>query len=48
MPLVTQFQSSVSNIKEALLTKWHLTQNQPLIRHIFKEPPIISYKKENP
>ena len=48
MPFITQFQPSVSNTKEALtkaLTKWHLIQNQPLLRHIFKEPPIISYKK---
>ena len=28
-----------------VLTKWHLIQNQPLLRQIFKEPPIISYKK---
>ena len=25
--------------------KWNLIQNQPLLRQIFKEPPIISYKK---
>jgi len=25
--------------------KWHLIQNQPLLREIFKEPPLISYKK---
>jgi len=48
MPFITQFQPSVSNTKEALtkpLTKWHLIHNQPLLRHIFKESPIISYKK---
>jgi len=25
--------------------KWHLINNQPLLREIFKEPPIISYRK---
>ena len=42
---VTQYRPTVSNLKQALLTKWHLIQNQPLLRQIFKEPPIISYKK---
>ena len=32
-------------LKEALMKKWNLIQDQPLIRQIFKEPPIISYKK---
>ena len=45
LPFVTQHRPSVSNLKQALLTKWHLIQNQPLLRQIFKEPPIISYKK---
>ena len=35
-------------LKEVLMKKWNLIQDQPLIRQIFKEPPIISYKKENP
>jgi len=45
LPFVTQYRPSVSNLKQALLTKWHLIQNQPLLRQIFKEPSIISYKK---
>ena len=24
---------------------WHLEQNQPSLRKIFKEPPLISYKR---
>ena len=36
---------SVSSMKEALMKKWNLMQNQPLLCQIFKEPPIISYKK---
>ena len=27
------------------MNKWHLIQNQPLLWQIFKEPPIISFKK---
>ena len=45
LPFVTQYRPSVSNLKQALLKKWHLIQNQPLLRQIFKEPPIISYRK---
>ena len=25
--------------------KWHLIQNQPLLREIYKEPPLMSYRK---
>ena len=42
---VTQYQPSVPNIKQALMNKWHLIQNQPLLRQMFKEPPITSFKK---
>ena len=44
LPFVTQYQPSVSTLKEVLMKKWNLIQNQPLLRQIFKEPPIISYK----
>ena len=36
---------SVYLLKEVLMKKWNLIQNQPLLRQIFKEPSIISYKK---
>ena len=45
LPFLTQYRPSVSNLKQALLKKWHLIQNQPLLRQIFKEPTIISYRK---
>ena len=45
LSFVTQYQPSVSPLKEVLMKKWNLIQNQPLLRQIFKEPPIISYKK---
>jgi len=28
-----------------LVGKWHLIQNQPQLKEIFKEPPIISHRK---
>ena len=34
LPFVTQYQSSVPNIKNVLMEKWHLIQNQPIIRHV--------------
>jgi len=27
------------------MEKWHLIQNQPLLREIYKDPPLISYRK---
>ena len=36
LPFVTQYQPSVSTLKEVLLKKWNLTQNQPLLRQILK------------
>ena len=46
LPFVTQFQPSLyQNLKNILMDKWHLIQNQPLPREIFREPPLISYRK---
>ena len=46
LPFVTQFQQSLPCLKNILMDKWHLIQNQPLLREIYKEPPLISYRKE--
>ena len=45
MPLVTQYNPSMPNLKNILMSKWHLIQNQPLLREIYREPPFISYRK---
>ena len=45
LPFVTQFFFSVPNLKQILMSKWHLITNQPLLKEIFEEPPLISYKK---
>ena len=39
LPFVTQFQPAL------LMDKWHLIQNQPTLRQVLKEPPLISYRK---
>lgn len=45
LPFVTQYHPSVQNLKHVLMKKWHMTQNQPSLRQIFKEPPLISFKR---
>ena len=45
MPFVTQYNPSVPNLKNILMSKWHLIENQPLLREIYREPPFISYRK---
>lgn len=39
LPFVTLCEPSL------LMEKWHMIQNQPLLRDIFKDPPMISVKK---
>ena len=45
LPFVTQYQPSVPNLKQILTREWHLIESQPLLNDIFKERPIVSYKK---
>ena len=45
LPFVTQYHPALPNLKKILMGKWHLIQNQPYLRNIFKEPPLISYRK---
>ena len=46
LPFVTQLHPSLPCLKNILMEKWHLIQNQPLLREIYKDPPLISYRKE--
>lgn len=46
VPFVMQYHPALLNLKNTLMGKWHLVQNQPHLRNIFKEPPLISYCKE--
>ena len=45
LPFVTQYDPRVPNLKQILMDKWHLIESQPLLRQIYKEPPLISYKR---
>ena len=46
LPFVMQVQPALKGLKNIqLLDNWHLIQNQPNLRDIFKESPLISYTK---
>ena len=45
IPFVTQYNPSVPNLKNILMSKWHLIENQPLLREIYREPPLVSYRR---
>ena len=45
LPFVTQYHPALPNLKNILMGKWHLIQIQPYLREIFKETPLISYRK---
>ena len=45
LPLVTTYHPSLQNLKNILMSKWHLIEDQPLLREICNKPPIISYKR---
>ena len=45
LPFVTTYHPSVGNLKNILMLNWDLIQNQPLLNTIFKNPPILSYRR---
>ena len=45
---VTTYHPALPKLKNILMSKWHLIQDQPLLREIYNEPPIISYKRAKP
>ena len=45
LSFVTTYHPALPNLKNILMSKWHLIQDQPLLREIYNEPPIISYKR---
>ena len=46
LPSVTTYNRAAPNLKKILMKYWHITQQQPKLAHIFKQPPIVSYRKE--
>ena len=45
LPFVAEYGPSVPNLKNILMSKWHLIENQPLLSEIYKDPPLLSYRK---
>ena len=45
LPFVTQYHPALPTVKNILIGKWHLIQNQPYLKEIFHEPPILLYRK---
>ena len=48
LPFVTQYHLALPNLKDTLIGKWHLIENQSQLREIFKEPPSSHIVRENP
>ena len=45
LPFATAYRPAVNNLKQALMEKWSLIQNQPLLKTIYLKLPILSYKR---
>ena len=45
LTFVTENRPSVPNLKNIFMSKWHLIENQPPLREIYKDPPLLSYRK---
>ena len=45
LPFVTQYHPALPTVKNILIGKWHLIQNQPYLKEIFHEPTILLYRK---
>ena len=45
LPFVTQYNPSVPNLTHIFMQKWHLIESQPKLKEMFKESPVISYKR---
>ena len=45
MPFVTTYHPAVKNLKQLLMQESSLIHNQPMLKNIYKTPPIISYRR---
>ena len=45
IPFVTTYHPAVKNLKQLLMQEWSLIPNQPMLKNIYKTPPIISYRR---
>ena len=46
LPFVTTYNPAAPNLKKILVKHWLMIQQQPRIKEIFNQPPIVSYRKE--
>ena len=45
LPFVTTYHPAVKKLKQIVMENWRFIENQPMLKTIFKNPPIISYKR---
>ena len=45
LPFVTMYHPAMNSLKQTLMEQWYPIQNQPLLKTINLQPPIISYKR---
>jgi len=45
LPFVTAYHPAVKNHNKIVMENWSSLENQPLLKTIFKKPPITSYKR---
>ena len=45
LPFVTQYHQAVSNFKQILMKDSHLREQLQLLKEIYKDPPLICYKR---
>ena len=45
LPFVTTYHPAINKLKQIVMENWRFIENQPMLKTIFKNPPIISYKK---
>ena len=43
---ITEYRPSVPNLKNILMSKWHLIENQPQLRYIYRPSPAFTQKRE--
>ena len=47
LPFVTTYHPALQNLKNILMSKWHLIQDQPLLREIYTSLPSFHMKEQN-
>ncbi|XP_068742030.1 uncharacterized protein [Montipora capricornis] len=45
LPFVTTYHPAVKKLKQIVMENWSFIENQPLLKTMFTNPPIISYKR---